>query len=123
MNAAATNPWTIESAAAALRDALGALTGPGRPEVEHTIHVLDNASEDGTCDAVRHPLAGCESIGIDVVQHDLALGEFWKREDVAEQVAGEDRAPRPDEGHLGHGADRIARNESDPITRVSRPGG
>ena len=36
-----------------LLEALAALTGPGRPAVEHTLHVLDNASEDGTCDAVR----------------------------------------------------------------------
>ena len=36
-----------------LLEALTALAGPGRPGVEHTVHVLDNASEDGTVDAVR----------------------------------------------------------------------
>ena len=36
-----------------LIEALEALTGPGRPEVEHSIHLLDNASEDGTAEVVR----------------------------------------------------------------------
>ena len=36
-----------------LLEALTALTEAGKPSVTHTIHVLDNASEDGTCDAVR----------------------------------------------------------------------
>ncbi|MGI9117730.1 MAG: glycosyltransferase family 2 protein [Gaiellales bacterium] len=36
-----------------LLEALTALAGPGRPQTEHTVHVLDNASEDGTCAAVR----------------------------------------------------------------------
>ena len=42
---------------ALLLEALDTLSGPGRPTVPHTIHVLDNASEDGTTDAVRerHP--------------------------------------------------------------------
>lgn len=40
-----------------LLEALNALAGPGRPERPHRILVLDNASEDGTTDAVRagHP--------------------------------------------------------------------
>ena len=40
-----------------LLEALAALEGPGRPAWPCTIHVLDNASEDGTCAAVRerHP--------------------------------------------------------------------
>ena len=40
-----------------LLEALDALAGAGRPQTPHTVHVLDNASEDGTCDAVRdrHP--------------------------------------------------------------------
>ena len=40
-----------------LLEALAALEGPGRPQAPCTVHVLDNASEDGTCAAVRerHP--------------------------------------------------------------------
>ena len=36
-----------------LLEALTALAGPGRPRVSHSVHVLDNASEDGTPAAVR----------------------------------------------------------------------
>lgn len=40
-----------------LLEALGALAGPGRPGRAHRVLVLDNASEDGTAEAVRaaHP--------------------------------------------------------------------
>jgi N-acetylglucosaminyl-diphospho-decaprenol L-rhamnosyltransferase len=34
-------------------ETLASLTGPGRPSVPHTIAVLDNASEDGTVEAIR----------------------------------------------------------------------
>ncbi len=36
-----------------LLEALAALRGPDRPQTPHDIHVLDNASEDGTVEAVR----------------------------------------------------------------------
>ena len=45
-----------------LLEALAALTDSGRPAVEHTLHVLDNASEDGTCAAVREHFPAVELI-------------------------------------------------------------
>ncbi len=50
---------------ALLLEALAALTGSGRPTVEHTIHVLDNASEDGTCAAVREAFPTVDLIAQD----------------------------------------------------------
>ena len=48
-----------------LLEALAALTDSGRPAVEHTLHVLDNASEDGTCGAVREHFPAVDLVAQD----------------------------------------------------------
>ncbi len=47
---------------ALLLEALAALTGPGAPNEPYAILVLDNASEDGTCAAVREAYPAVELI-------------------------------------------------------------
>jgi hypothetical protein len=54
------------------------------------------------CDPMSDLLARRETHGVDVVQDDLARRQFGVREDVAHQVAGEDRATGADEDDACH---------------------
>src|SRR5205823_1065976 len=53
-------------------------------------------------DPTGYQLRRLEALGVDVEERDLRLGELLEAEDVAEQVAGEDRAARADERNLRH---------------------
>ena len=50
----------------------------------------------------RAELRGGQSLVVDVVEHDLRAGQLFAPEDVAEEVAGEDRTAGPEEHSLGH---------------------